>query len=297
MARPYYEDAIALAQEQELPVGLRVILLANLTTLLEEQGEFLAATEWATKLEALGKNHYKYIATIQKEIGLIERWRKRAAIEAIAAGHSWHDVFISYNTNQTHLINCLHDELELRGLNAWTFQELDDWRTERPNEHVLSLMRGEIDRSAMLLAVASNTSVSSKFVAAEIDHALEQGLPVLMWYPEGVRLQPQVASKWSSTSQQDLRDFTLRLSRPGVYSYYGYGLRPRQVSVIADAILKRFAIIYPQHAAAPNSLITPNIRKGLDPTRLWPVILDSEGIPIVSELIVAATGGGVTSLN
>lgn len=109
-------------------------------------------------------------------------------------------------------------------------------------------------------------------------------MPVLVWYPDGVRLSPQVASTWNACNDKDLRALTLRLSKPHVYSYYGYGLRNRSISAIADSVLKRFALIYTQHTCAR---LTAHYQDSLDPTKLWPVVLDSEGNPLVAELVSA----------
>lgn len=294
LARPYYEEAVKLARSHDMPVGLRFILLTNLVMLLEEQGDFGAASARAKELNDLSKGNRECSASILEQTQLIDRWRERSATIAVRAPQPWHDLFISYSTKQDDLIRRLHVELERRGITAWTFRESDDWRTERSNDEILNRMRAEIERSGMLLAVSSSTSLTSRFVAAELDHAIAKDVPVLMWYPEGVRLQPEVASTWSATSPDDLRAFTLRLSRPGVFSYYGYGLRDQGVSVIADAIVKRFTMIYPSHRSAASHSATRCVREGLDPTRLWPVVIDSEGTPLIPELMLAATAGAAT---
>ena len=126
---------------------------------------------------------------------------------------SWQDLFISYSSAQQSVVESLHGELESRGLSVWTYQESDDWMKARPNDEILRAMRDRIDGCAMLLSVGSSGSLTSRFVAAEIEYAVDQSVPILMWYPEGVRLQPEVISTWSSTNEEDLHSLSQRLTR------------------------------------------------------------------------------------
>ena len=71
-----------------------------------------------------------------------------------------------------------------------------------------------------------------------------------------------------------------RLLRPGVYAFYGYGLRQPDVQEMATAIRLRFAALFPGHPASTQFARSEQQEGTLCPTRLWPVLLDDDERPI-----------------
>lgn len=282
LARRYLETAIQLARSRKTPQRLRDILLSNIAVVLEEMDDFDTGEAYLNQLSPASTFHGR---TLAERRNAVNGWRERYTALMLESQGNIHDIFISYNTVHQNLVEDLCHELQRRSIKPWTFREIAHWDQTRPNEQVIREMQNEISRSAMILAVGSSTSFTSQFVIQEIECAVNSGVPIFFWYPEGIRLTPKPTSTWSTTSKEMLRAITLKLSSLGVFSYYGYGLRERRIEIIVDALMKRMNRIYPNHKASASQAALGRVQSALEATRLWPVLLDSNGSLLVPELV------------
>jgi tetratricopeptide (TPR) repeat protein len=268
-------------------------LHSNLALLLHERLEFEEADECAARAVGSGiavaapERAPHYVGVVGSDRAELQAWMAASERHFSSSGGARrrHDVFISYNRRDEQAVETLRVALEARGLRVWTFQGELDWEQPKTDDQIRQRVFGAIADAHLVVLVTTGTSLTSMFVAEEVHHSLSLSVPVLTWYPRGVRLHPSAAAVRSDTSEEHLRTMLGRLFRPGVHAFYGSGLRGDPGREIARAVAARFARLSPGHPAVPALQEAGDLEGALCPTRLWPVLVDADGQPLFPGLL------------
>jgi tetratricopeptide (TPR) repeat protein len=289
LAQKYLKRGIAIQQSQAAADPLLGVLYSNLACLLHERCDFKGADEYDQKV----KDHAGYarvydinliVDSLADDRRIIEHWlehAKRGSDDGEGRGEN--DFFLSFSIQDDVIVEQLCRSLESFGLSVWKYRRDQGNTGQLPRETIINNLHSALDTCRMAVIVSTGASIASEWVYAEIRHALDGDIPVVVWYPDGLRLCPLAAATWTNTTSNRLRELTMRFFGPGIYSYFGYGLRERNINVIADAIIKRFALMFPNDKHARSLLSMPNVQKALDGTRMPPVFVDQTGKPLVPE--------------
>jgi tetratricopeptide (TPR) repeat protein len=200
-------------------------LYANLAIIFHERRDFKSCEDWLGRLREMPptlaerSSGYSLADLLGEERRRQESWIAAGAREDGGGRTKSHDVFVSYNTKDEAVVAQLHDALERFGLSAWTFKEFEDWQSLKPVSEIVRAVESEIERSRLVLIVATGTSITSEYVFAEIRHALAKDIPVAVWYPSGVRLVPQDAATRTDLSADRLRAIKQKLVGFGVHAF------------------------------------------------------------------------------
>jgi tetratricopeptide (TPR) repeat protein len=292
LARQLLLRAIKIQEERAPDHPQLGRLYSNLALVRLEQLEFSDAkrfSEDATRLERFipEKHRFEELPRVfSDERTHIEGWMNssRRYFEEGGTRKSY-DIAISFNTRDESVVETLRSELEQLGLRTWWFKEDRNWDRPMADSEIEERVHKAISNAHMVVFVGSNTSFTSQFVLDEVDHAYSVRAPFLIWYPEGVRIKPTEVARRSNSSPDHLMKFFSNLLRPGVFAYYGYGLRKPDVSAIATAIKDRFTSLVVGH---PISIQYQEMGVRCDvlyPTRLWPVFVDDDGQPIFPGMV------------
>jgi tetratricopeptide (TPR) repeat protein len=262
-------------------------LYSNLSILLLDQLDFMGAKHYAEEATRFQRYNpekdraHSLPRILADEQSQMEAWinTSRCHFEEGGERRSY-DIALSFNTRDETVVEMLHCALEELGLRTWWFKEDSDWNRPMTDLEIRERVRRAISTSYLVVFVGSNTSFTSQFVLDEVDYSFSVGAPLLVWYPQGVRIQPMEVARRSDSGREHLVTFTEKLLRPGVYAYYGYGLRKPDVKEIAAAIQKRFAALVSGHPVFPLAQKASPSDNVLCPTRLWPVFVDVDGHPI-----------------
>lgn len=286
-AQKLLERAIGLQREAAPDHPQLGRLFSHLSILLHEQLDFVESDRYACEATRFARfapeisRRNSLPRHLVEERAQVEAWRQASRRHFEAGGASKpNDILLSFSTRDEATVEGLHDALEATGLRTWWFKEQADWKEQRTDPEIRERVFGAIRDSHLIVCVGSSTSFTSQFVSEEVEYSISVGSPCLIWYPEGVRLRPQEAAQRSTVNPDHLLRMLARLFRPGVFAFYGYGLRGSSIHEVAIAIRERFAAVVPGHPASSRVYSDRLASDVLCPTRLLPTVVDAEGRPI-----------------
>ena len=265
-ARSYMEAAVQ-QQTQTAPSHLQMgRFLRNLALLYHELGMSTQADETNDMARGFGVLPQWTIADDRAQIA---QWRVRAkALDAQV------DVVISHNTADEEIVQHLHTSLSRIDLRPWTFKQLPDWAAPKSSTEIMESVGVRIRQSRLLLVVVTGNSLTSEYVFEEIELALKDRIAVILWFPEGARIEAQPASTRSNLSDAHLLAVLERTLRPGVRAFYGYGLRQPNTDTIAVALKDHLDWLL-------NDVYPTGAEANLKPTRMPPIVLKPDGSPLI----------------
>ena len=189
------------------------------------------------------------------------------------------DIFISYSRNDRERVRIMAEALEKEGFDVWWDPEIP------PGESFSAVIDEQLKNSACIIAVWSNSSVTSNWVQEEADDGMQRNtlIPVMI---DGVDL-PRGFKRLQTA---DLQGWTGDTSNPN------WQLIITQVKKLVTARQARDAA--EQHAAARNTAAKTQPRQALQSARP-PAHVQSQsnggGFPVMLVMIVllvALVGGG-----
>lgn len=249
-------------------------LYSNMAVLFHELWDFKAAEVFLTK--SLVFNQTKSDYDRQKQINIFKEDRNvyKQLISRFQKETGFlFDIFISFNTHDQDIVRKLNDNLQSFNIKTWIFWDMKDWKKEKTYQEIIDLTSQTILKSKMVVMIASGASITSKYVTEEVKFCVENSIPILIWFPEGVRLYPSAASTISDLSNIHLLNYIQMIFRPGVYSLFGYGLRENDINIISMSILNWLSKL----SDPQLSNKTIKHEEILTPTRLLPVFIDQHG--------------------
>lgn len=281
-AKDVLHKAIALQTEAHLEKHPQMgRLYDNMAILLHELWEFDASAVYVAKSLMFDQTGFD---TERKRSTVIEEENK--ALEQLisrqqSVQNSEYDVFLSFNTHDREIVEKLHDSLESHRLRTWIFWEQKEWKKQKTPEEIINNISHKLLLSKIVVMIASGASITSEYVLKEVEHCVDNNIPLLIWFPEGVRLRPVTASTKSNLSEIHLLNFMKNTFRPGVYSLFGYGMREPEIKIVSQSIRAWFQRIN-ANLTNKNSLTDETL---LTPTRLLPVLVDDKNNLLFRELI------------
>lgn len=249
-------------------------LYSNMCILLHELWEFEGSAIYEAKSLNFDQTSFDIL---RKENNILEEDRKRIKqlINRIKSVPSFNnDIFISFNTHDEDIVRELNENLKSFGMRTLIFWEIEGWKKKRSYDEIIRSISKHLLLSKIVVMVASGTSLASRYVFEEVNFCINNSIPLLIWFPEGVRLCPTASSTKTDLSEIHLLNFESKIFRPGVYSLFGYGLQEENIEVISKSIISwinKINNLKQQQYTLTNETL-------LIPTRLKPIFVDKNNM-------------------